>query len=85
MVLSVVPPNPRNGHLLEAKKSVPIQLTTDEYDSPIIPVEIGYGDRKEPLPDDSDHHNGDLRSNGTNGTNDTNGHDNSTNGNGVHS
>lgn len=29
--MSVVPPNPRLGTLLEVKRVVPIQLTTDEY------------------------------------------------------
>lgn len=79
-MLSIVPPNPRNGHLLEARKVVPIQLTTDEYDSPIIPAGL-YGDQKDALPD-SDY--GYSRSNGTNRTNGTNGH--GTNGvNGAHS
>ncbi|GJJ13387.1 hypothetical protein Clacol_007641 [Clathrus columnatus] len=74
IVLSVVPPNPRGGSLLEAKKSVPIQLTTDEYDSPVIPSEF-YEDRKEPTEDDSDNGhdntNGATNGHGTNGTNGT--------------
>ncbi|KIJ53519.1 hypothetical protein M422DRAFT_25386 [Sphaerobolus stellatus SS14] len=32
IVLSVIPPNPHSGHLLEVKRVIPIQLTTDEYD-----------------------------------------------------